>query len=61
MTYDDERERDLITSFIILLSFYLNEISLEEDSLEKRVSFEKTSFRAITLTLMKVTKKNESL
>ena len=50
-----------MTSFIILSSFYLDEISLKEDSIEERISFKKSSLRAITLTLMKATKKNESL
>lgn len=61
ITYDDERERDSMTSFIISFNFYSNEISLEENSFEKRISFEKIAFRAITSTLMKTIKKNESL
>jgi len=61
ITYDDEREQNSITSFIISLSFYLNEISLKENSLEERILFKNTSLRLITLALMKVTKKNEIL
>ncbi len=61
ITYGDEKEWDSMTSFIILSSFYLDEISLKEDSIEERISFKKSSLRAITLTLMKATKKNESL
>jgi len=61
ITYDNEREQNSITSFIISLSFYLDEISLKENSLEERISFKNTSLRLITLALMKVTKKNEIL
>ncbi len=61
MTYDGEKEWDSVTSSIISSSFYSDEISLEEDSVEKRVSFEKTSLRAITSALMKATEKNEPL
>jgi len=61
ITYDDEREQNSITSFIISLSFYLNEISLKENSLEERILFKNTSLRLITLALMKATKKNEIL
>jgi len=40
MTYDDERERGLVTPSIISTSYYSNEISFEEGPLEERVSFE---------------------
>ncbi len=61
MMYDGEKEWDSVTSSIISSSFYSDEISLEEDSVEKRVPFEKTSLRAITSAFMKATEKNESL
>jgi len=45
-------------SFIILLSFYLDEILPEEDLLEERVPFKKT-LRAITLAPIETIEKNE--
>jgi len=60
-TYDDEREQNLMTPFIISSSFYLDEISPKEGSLEERILFEKTSLRPIASILIKATKKNELL
>lgn len=42
MTYDNKRKWDLMTPSIISSSFYLDEILPKENSLEERVSFEKT-------------------
>ena len=50
-----------MTPSIISSSFYSDEVPSEEDPVEKRVSFEKTSLRAITSALMEATEKNEFL
>jgi len=61
ITYNDEREQGSMTSSIILSSFYLDEISPKENSLEERVSFKETSLWSIALALMKAIEKNETL
>jgi len=61
VTYNDKREQGSMTPFIISSSFYLDEISPKEDSLEERIPFKKTSLRLIASTSMKTTKKNETL
>ncbi len=61
ITYNDEREQNLITPSIISSSFYLDEISPKEGPLEERVPFEETPLRPIASAPMKATKKNETL
>jgi len=61
ITYDGEREQSSMMSSIISSSFYSDEISFEESSLEERVSFEKISLRSIASALMKATEENEIL
>ena len=59
MMYDDEEKQNSMTFFIISLSSYLNEISLEKSSFEKRILFKKTFFSSIASALMKVIKKTK--
>lgn len=60
ITYNDEKKQGSITPFIISLSFYSNKILPEKGPLEKKISFEKISFRLIISMSIKITKKNES-
>lgn len=48
-----------MASSIISLSDYSDEISLEEDLLEKRTLFKETSLRIIASAYIEATKKNE--
>jgi hypothetical protein len=60
-TYDGGREQGSMAPSIISSSFYLDEISPEEGSLEERVLFEETPLRPIDSAPMEATKKDEPL
>jgi len=59
ITYEGEEEQDSLAPSISSSSCYLDEISLEEDSLEEGDSPKGTPLRTMASTYMEATKKDE--